>query len=325
MGRSRIFLVITSLAVLSSVPMAQSVHARQPTGRSPQPEICATYLGVKRCVVTREPAPKKPETTPGMQAVTSPGTIRSDGTVTFTAGGRPGGRGFTVGEIVRLFEFRNGKVSEMINARFADSKGSITTQREILSLPGVNNDGLRILCARGERSLRMACDSYNIGSTTSTTQPARITSGPKQAKTSSGLRAKAARTQVSPGQTTKITFSPLPGKKGFKPGEKIVFYDFFNGGRETIDSGKAAPNGGVTLTIGWRDGATVDGTHELCSYGITSKMMACYTLTTVDFRDDTPAPSTTAAPGASSTTTTSVPGSSSTTSTTQPYGPPVAR
>lgn len=320
MSRSFAIRFVFVLAVVSPTATARQVSAEKP-----QPTICATYLGVRKCVVTREPAPKSPVTTPGMQAVASPKTIRGDGTVSFTAGGRPGGRGFTAGEVVRLFEFRNGKVSEMINARFADSKGSITTSRELLSLPGVDNDGARILCARGERSLRMACAPYNVGTTTPTTQPAAITSGPRQAKTSPGMKARATRAQVTPGQTSKVTFSPASGRKGFRAGEKIVFYDFFNGSRETIDSGKAGSNGSVTITVGWRDGATTNGTHELCSYGVTSKMMACYTLTTSGFTLDTPPttttpPVSTTAPPVSSTSSTS----STSTTTTQPYSPPVA-
>ncbi len=312
MTRLSLTRLVLVLAIVAPFPFAPVASAKKIT-----PTTCATYLGVRRCVTTREPAPKRPTTTTGMQAVASPSTIRSDGTVTFVAGGRPGGRGFTVGEIVRIFEFRNGKVSEMINAQFANAKGSIQIERELLSLPGVDNDGPRTLCARGERSLRMACDNYNVGTSTTTTTPAAITSGPRAAKTSAGMRARAGRSQLAPGQTTKITFSATPGRKGFKAGEKIVFYDFYNGGRETVDTGKAATNGSVTLTVGWRDGATFDGTHELCSYGVTSKMMACYTLTTVEFTAPDPG-TTTTVPA----TTSTVPGPTSTTTTTQPYSPP---
>lgn len=42
--------VLVSLSVLTPVSMAQRVNAEKP-----QPEICATYLGVRKCVVTREP------------------------------------------------------------------------------------------------------------------------------------------------------------------------------------------------------------------------------------------------------------------------------
>ena len=123
---------------------------------------------------------------------------------------------------------------------------------------------------------------------------------------------------VTPGQTTKITFGPASGKKGFTPGEKIVFYDFVNGTRTTLDTGKAGAKGTVTLTAGWTDNTTADTLHELCSYGVTSKKMACYTVETDGFTT----------PEGSTTVTTAVPATTTTTTTPRttvpPYGPPVA-
>lgn len=293
----------------------------------PAKEICADLFGVVRCVVVTEPAPKKPSTTPGMQAVASPRTVRVDGTVTVTAGGRPGGRGFTKGEVVRLFEFWKGKATELTGTKFADGTGSITFKREYLSLVGVDTEGPRTLCARGEKSLRIACTGITVGTvSTPTTQPSSVGSGPKSAKTTTGMGSKGTRPSVVPGQTTKITFGPRPGKKGFTPGEKIVFYDFTDGTRVTLDTGKAAKNGTVTLTAGWSPDTTFDTTHELCSYGVTSKKMACYTVETDGYGSPVTETTTTTIPAPVATTTTVPP--TTTTSvprTTVPaYGPPVA-
>ena len=319
---------ICVLSVLASAPALPLQPSSAGAAAVPTKTICADFLGVTRCVVVTEPPPKSPSTTPGMQAVATPRTVRVDGTVTVTAGGRPGGRGFASGEVVRLFEFWKGKATELTGTKFADGKGQITFKREYLSLVGVDTEGPRTLCARGERTLRMACTGITVGTgTTATTQPAAPTSGPKSAKTTSGMKARGSRPKVTPGQTTKITFGPMPGKKGFAPGEKIVFYDFVNGSRVTLDTGKAAANGSVTLTAGWSADTTYDGTHELCSYGMTSKKMSCYSVVTEGYgvpetgaatTTTAPAPATTAPP-APTTTASTVPRT-----TLPPYGPPVA-
>ena len=249
-------------------------------------EICADYLGVVQCVVVTTPAPKSPSTTPGMQAVASPSTVAVDGTVTVTAGGRLGGRGYTAGEIVRLFEFWKGNVTELTGTKFADKSGTITFKREYLSLVGVNTEGPRTLCARGERSLRIAC--------------------------------------------TNITVGPSSGQKGFPPGEKVVVYDFLNGSRTTVDTSKANKNGSVTVTVGWSSGSTVDGTHELCSYGQKSGKMACYSVETGGFTNPgtTTAPATTipatTVPKTTLPPTTTIPATTVPRTTLPPYGPPVA-
>ncbi|MFM8825587.1 MAG: hypothetical protein ACKOFT_00730 [Actinomycetota bacterium] len=318
------------LVAAVAVPLQASVARASSTPQTPAPEkeICADYFGVVRCLVVTEPPPKSPSTTPGMQAVATPKTVRVDGTVTVTAGGRPGGSGFTKGEVVRLFEFWKGKATELTGTKFADSKGTITFKREYLSLVGVDTEGPRTLCARGERSLRMACTGITVGTTsTATTLPAAPTSGPKSAKTTSGMTTKGTRGTVTPGQTTKVTFGPAKGKKGFTPGEKIVLYDFVNGARTTLDTGKAGAGGSVTFTAGWSADTTYDVTHELCSYGMTSKKMACYTVeadgygapegSTPAATTTTAAPATTQAPA--TTTAPTVPRT-----TAPPYGPPVA-
>jgi len=318
----RLVLVVlaTSIPVVSGVPGANA-------GTIPEKEICADLFGVVRCVVVTEPPPKKPSTTPGMQAVASPRTVRVDGTVTVTAGGRPGGRGFSKGEVVRLFEFWKGKATELTGTKFADGTGSIKFKRGYLSLVGVDTEGPRTLCARGEKSLRIACTGITVGTvSTPTTQPSSVGSGPKSAKTTTGMSSKGTRPSVVPGQTTKITFGPRPGKKGFTPGEKIVFYDFTDGTRVTLDTGKAAKNGTVTLTAGWSPDTTFDTTHELCSYGVTSKKMACYTVETDGYGSPVTETTTTTVPAPVATTTTVPPTTTiSVPRTTVPaYGPPVA-
>ena len=295
-------------------------------------EICADYLGVVQCVVVTTPAPKSPSTTPGMQAVASPSTVAVDGTVTVTAGGRLGGRGYTAGEIVRLFEFWKGNVTELTGTKFADKSGTITFKREYLSLVGVNTEGPRTLCARGERSLRIACTNITVGTGGSaTTVPSQgSTSGPTRAKSSKGMKGVGSRHSVTPGQTTKITFGPSSGQKGFTPGEKVVVYDFLNGSRTTVDTSKANKNGSVTVTVGWSSGSTVDGTHELCSYGQKSGKMACYSVETGGFTNPgtTTAPATTipatTVPKTTLPPTTTIPATTVPRTTLPPYGPPVA-
>lgn len=322
----RLRCALSVLVAAAAVPLQLREVSASST---PQKEICADFFGVVRCVVVTEPPPKSPSTTPGMQAVASPKTVRVDGTVTVTAGGRPGGQGFSKGEVVRLFEFWKGKATELTGTKFADGKGSITFKREYLSLVGVDTEGPRTLCARGEKSLRMACTGITVGTTsTATTVPAAPTSGPKSAKTTTGMKTKGTRGTVAPGQVTKITFGPVPGKKGFTPGEKIALYDFVDGTRVTLDTGKAGSNGSVTFSAGWTADTTYDTTHELCSYGMTSKKMACYTVETDGYGAPpaaattttvAPAPVTTAAPVAPTTTASTVPRT-----TLPPYGPPVA-
>ena len=319
--------LVRTLLLAATVPAVCSLPSPAGAMAVPTKEICADYFGVVRCVVVTEPAPKSPSTTAGMQAVATPTTVRVDGTVTVKAGGRPGGRGFTKGEVVRLFEFWKGKATELTGTKFADGSGSITFKREYLSLVGVDTEGPRSLCARGERSLRMACTNITVGSTsTATTTPASPTSGPTRAKSTPGMKSSGTRRVVTPGQTTKITFGPASGKKGFTPGEKIVFYDFVNGTRTTLDTGKAGAKGTVTLTAGWTDNTTADTLHELCSYGVTSKKMACYTVETDGFT--TPEGSTTVTtvvPATTTTTTTPVTVAPTTVprTTVPPYGPPV--
>ncbi|MFZ9446382.1 MAG: hypothetical protein ACO277_09575 [Ilumatobacteraceae bacterium] len=323
MHRTAVHLVTLAAVIVGSAP---APAAAERAAAVPAKEICADYFGVVRCVVVTEPPPKKPSTTPGMQAVATPTRVRVDGTVTVKAGGRPGGRGFTKGEVVRLFEFWKGKATELTGTKFADGSGSITFKREYLSLVGVDTEGPRSLCARGERSLRMACTDITVGSTaTATTTPASPTSGPTRAKATVGMKSSGTRRVVTPGQTTKVTFGPASGKKGFNPGEKIVYYDFTGGARRTIDTGTATAKGTTTLTVGWTDGTTVDGVHELCSYGVTSKKMACYTVETDGF---TPPEGTTETTAPPATTTTAPPATVPPTTvprtTVPPYGPPVA-
>ena len=320
--RLRFALPVLAVAVISA-PQISVANASSTPGK----EICADYFGVVRCVVVTTPAPKSPSTTPGMQAVASPKTVAVDGTVTVTAGGRPGGRGFTKGEVVRLFEFWKGKATELTGTKFADGKGTITFKREYLSLVGVDTEGARTLCARGERSLRMACTEITVGSdSTATTSPTAPTTGPKSAKTTSGMKSKGTKNRVTAGQTSKVTFGPVQGKAGFTPGEKVILYDFVDGTRVTLDNGKAGSSGSVSFTVGWSTDTTDDVTHELCSYGVTSKKMACYSVETYGYASpasSSPAPATTTTikPPAIPATTTAptVPRT-----TIPPYGPPVA-
>ena len=302
-----------STAAFDSPPVAATGH--------PDKSICADYLGVVKCIVVTEPAPKSPSTTPGMQAVASPTTVRVDGTVTVTAGGRPGGHGYTKGEVVRLFEFWKGMVTELTGTKFADGTGSITFRREYLSLVGVDTEGPRTLCARGERSLRMACTTITVGSTTTATTAAPApSSGPKSSGNTAGMVAKGTKTTVSPGQITKITFGPQRGKKGFTPGEKIVLYDFVNGSRTTLDTAKAGSTGSVTFPAGWAEGTSGNSTHELCSYGMSSKKLSCYKVETVGYSSPSSAvTTTTVAPATPTTVASTVPHT-----TVPPYAPPVA-
>jgi hypothetical protein len=310
----------------------------------PSTEICGDYFGVRRCVVVTRPAPKTPRTDKGMQATADRTAIPFSSSVTVTAGKSPGGIGFTKGEVVRLYEFWQGKPTELTSVKFADRNGSVTFSREYLSLAGVDKDGYRTLCARGERSNRMACVKVWVGSgtgsdsdaATATTTPksASNVKAPSRASTTRGMKSTGSGRTAGLATSVKVTHGPASGGKGFTKGEKVIRYDYYNGQATEIGSSVAGSTGKVTWS--WTNDGTARGTHELCSYGVTSKKMACYTVE-ADGAVTTVAPQTTAAPvvttpattpptaapttTTTTTTTTTVPRS---TTTLPPYGPPVA-
>lgn len=316
------------LAATLCMPLAALATPASAARNVPAKEICGDYLGVVRCIVATRPAPKAPRTDKGMKATASPTTVRVDGTVTVTAGKAPGGTGYRKGELVRLYEFWKGKVTELTGTKFAGSSGSITFKREFLSLVGVDTEGPRTLCARGERSGRMACVSFTVGtsgSSDTTTTPKTAAGAPAKARTTTGMKGSGSRKNASVGQSVKVTHGAKPGSKGFRKGETVVYYDYSNGTAVEVGRGKAGASGRVTWT--WTHDGTLQGTHKLCSYGRTSKKMACYTVVADGTTTTTSGtPSSTVAPPVATVapTTTKAPTTTVVTTTIPSYSPPVA-
>ncbi|MEY3691187.1 MAG: hypothetical protein RJB57_842, partial [Actinomycetota bacterium] len=248
-------------------------------------EICGDYLGRVVCVPVTRPEPKAPSTTSGMKATANPATVPFSSSVTVTSGAAPGGRGYTKGELVRLYEFWEGDATELTGTKFASATGSITFSRQYLSLAGADKDGERILCARGEKSGRMACVKVWVGarSGSDTTAPAAGTPGgtsgtktPSKASTTRGMKSSGTKKKIPAGGSVKVTNGPASGAKGFTKGEKVV-HVVYHGGRSTeVGSSTAGSSGRVSFT--WTNDGDAQGTHELCSYGVKSKKMACYTV-----------------------------------------------
>lgn len=295
-------------------------------------EICGDYLGRVVCVPVTRPEPKSPSTTKGMKATAKPATVPFSSSVTVTAGAAPGGRGYTKGELVRLYEFWEGDPTELTGTKFASAKGSITFSRQYLSLAGVDKDGERILCARGEKSGRMACVKVWVGarSGSDTTAPAASNPGgasgtktPSKAATTRGMKSSGTKKKVPAGGSVKVTNGPASGAKGFTKGEKVIHVVYHNGQATEVGSGTAGSSGRVSFT--WTNDGDAQGRHELCSYGVKSKKMSCYTVEADGVATSAPtatAPPATAAPA--TTTTTAAPATTVPRTTVPPYGPPVA-
>lgn len=309
------------------LPLAAHAAPASAERNVPAKEICGDYLGIVRCLVVTRPVPKAPRTDKGMKATASPTTVRVDGTVTVTAGKAPGGTGYTKGELVRLYEFWKGKVTELTGTKFAGPSGSITFRREFLSLVGVDTEGPRTLCARGESSGRMACVGFTVGtsgSSDTTGAPRSAAGAPSRARTTAGMTGSGSGKSASVGQSVKVTHGAKPGSKGFTKGETVVYYDYSNGTAVEVGRGKAGASGRVAWT--WTHDGTVQGTHELCSYGQTSKKMACYTVVADGTTTTSGAPVSTVAPPVATVapTTTKAPTTTVVTTTIPPYSPPVA-
>jgi len=270
--RPTVLLTALFIGLVTPTPVA---HATA----SPSASLCSSYFGVVSCYVVGEPPPERPTTQPGMRAVATPRRIGIDGSTLVIVGpAKNGGTGFIPGEVVRIYEFQNGKATEFrASVKFADGTGTVRFSRGFLSLPGVDQSGRRILCARGERSLRIGCTGVTIGNGVATKELPNK-KALRQPLTSDGIQATLNLTSVQPGDKLVLTAMPLPGSSGFKKREDVFLIAFFNGKRVSLDLFVKAKNDGsavIDYVFAEVEGANIEGAHTLCAYGIESRKSAC--------------------------------------------------